>query len=194
MDWSNPRSVETRVRRLKKEIAAIDDAFYGVSENEDRALYAGMLERKRDDIVRSAVLQVHTATENVLDSYIMRFILGIKPEERGRRMGSKSAQALRKMLFGSGSIGFDAKLNLAVALGLMNSGMQKKLMELNTLRNRCSHNWLLKAPVRHGRRPGQRKQPLLLFRGRDLHNVEVLTEFTGEYGTLYARLFAKYIS
>src|SRR6516164_8755666 len=29
-------------------------------------------------------------------------------------------------------------------------------MELNTLRNKCSHNWLLKVPVRRGYRPRRR--------------------------------------
>jgi hypothetical protein len=85
------------------------------------------------------------------------------------------------------------KLNLAVALGFINSKSQERLAELNSLRDKCSHNWLLKAPSRRGKRPKQKKPPLLLFRGRDLHNVVVLKEFAGEYGLLYAKLFAKYL-
>jgi hypothetical protein len=65
--------------------------------------------------------------------------------------------------------------------------------ELNTLRNKCSHNWLLKAPVRRGKRPKQKKPPLLLYRGRDLHNVDVLEEFLAEYDPIYYKLFGKYI-
>jgi hypothetical protein len=49
----------------------------------------------------------------------------------------------------------------------------------------------LKVPVRRGRRPKQKKAPLLLYSGRDLHNVSVLKKFLGEYGPLYAKLFAK---
>ena len=56
MIWSNPQAVETKIRRLTREIAKIDDVFYNVNETKDRVLYAGMLERKRDDMVRSAVL------------------------------------------------------------------------------------------------------------------------------------------
>lgn len=193
MDWNNSRSIETKIRRLTREIRKIDDFFYGTDKDASRDLYAGMLERKRDDMVRSAVLQLHTAIEDVLTSWITCRVLGIRMEEREKRARTKSAQALRRMLGGSGSIGFDMKLNFAVALRLINGRTQKKLAELNRLRNKCSHNWLLKVPVRRGRRPKQKKMPLLLYKGRDLHGLEALEDFTREYGLLYARLFTKYL-
>jgi hypothetical protein len=176
---------------LTREIAKIDEFFYRSEENQDRYLYASMLERKRDDMVRSAVLQIHTAIENVLNWQITCCILNAKLETRSSKMRTKSGQALRKMLFGAGSIGFDMKLNFAVALGLLNAGTKERLMTLNTLRNRCSHNWLLKMPERRGKRPKQKKPPLLLYKGSDLHNVSVLEEFAGEYGQIYYKLFLK---
>ena len=188
---SNPRSLEAKITRLTREIAEIDEFFYRASENKDRDLYAGMLERKRDDMVRSAVLQMHTAIENLLNSQIICCILNVKPETRSGKMRTKSGQALRKMLFGAGSIGFDMKLNFAVALGLLNARTKGSLMTLNTLRNKCSHNWLLKMPERRGKRPKQKKPPLLLYKGSDLHNVAVLKEFAGEYGQIYYKLFLK---
>jgi hypothetical protein len=151
-----------------------------------------MLERKRDDIVRSAFLQMHTAIEDILNSWITCRILGIRPEQR-KKPRSKSARALHRLLSDTRSLGFDMKLNLAVAIGLINSKAQKQLTELNRLRNKCSHNWLLRAPVRRGKRPAQKKPPLLLYRGRDLHNVVVLKEFADEYGILCAKLFVKYL-
>lgn len=193
MDRSNSRSIETKIRRLTREIRKIDDFFYETNKNASRDLYVGMLDRKRDDMVRSVVLQFHTAIEDVLTSSITCRVLGIRREEQEKRARTKSAQALRRMLWGSGSIGFDMKLNFAVALRLINGPTQKKLAELNRLRNKCSHNWLLKLPVRRGRRPKQKKPPLLLYKGRDLHGVEALEDFTEEYGLLYARLFIKYL-
>jgi len=185
---SNPRSVEAKITRLTREIAEIDEFFYRTEENKDRDLYAGMLERKRDDIVRSAVLQMHTAIEDLLNAQIIRRILNAKPETQSRKLRTKSGRALRKML---GSIGFDKKLNFAVALRLLNARTTKSLMTLYTLRNTCSHNWLLKMPVRRGKRPKQEKDPLLLYKKRDLHNVAVLKEFAGEYGQIYYKLFVK---
>jgi hypothetical protein len=193
VDWNNTRSVETKIRRLTREIRKIDEFFYETEKDSNRALYAGMLERKRDDMVRSAVLQLHTAIEDVLTSLITCRVLGIRMEEREKRARTKSVQALRRMLWGSGSIGFDMKLNFAVAFRLINGPTQKKLAELNRLRNKCSHNWLLKVPVRRGRHPKQKKPPLLLYKRRDLHGVEALGDFTREYGLLYVRLFTKYL-
>ncbi len=193
MDWKNRQSVEAKITRLAREIAEIDEFFYKSNEKEDRLLYAGMLERKRDDIVRSVVLQIHTAIEDLLNSQITCHVLGIQPEDGRARMRNRPARALRKMLFGAGSLGFDMKLNFAVALGLLGTRTKNRLMELNTLRNKCGHNWILKAPVRQGKRPRQKKPPLLLYNGRDLHNVDALEEFTAEYGTIYHKLFANYL-
>ena len=191
MDLNKSKSVETKIRRLTREIRKIDEFFY-LTENADLLDYAGMLERKRDDIVRSVVLQMHTAMEDVLTSWIICQVLGMKTE-KARRAKTKSARALRRMLWGYGSIGFDMKLNFAVALRLINGPTQKKLVVLIELRNKCSHNWLLKVPVRHGKHPRQKKPPLLLYKGRDLHGVSALEDFTSEYGQLYYRMFCKYI-
>jgi hypothetical protein len=194
MDWKNPKSVETTIKRLTKEIAEIDDYFYRGNENEDRLLFAGMLERKRDDMVRSAVLQMHTAIEEILNSHIVCRILNIKWEYRHNAKRSNAGRALRKLLSGAGSLGFDMKLNLVVALGLLNTKTKNRLMILNTMRNRCSHNWVLKTTVRQGKRPAQKKPPLLFYEGRDLHQVVTLKAFIKEYGTLYAKLYGKYLT
>lgn len=187
------KSVEAKIRRLTREIGEIDEYFYGADSRGDRDLYAGMLERKRDDMVRSVVLQLHTGIEDMLNTGIMCAVLDVKPNERQKLSRSASAQALHRMLRGGGSMGFDLKLNFAVVLRIINSRTYEQLAELNKLRNRCSHNWLLKAPVRRGKRPKQKKPPLLLYKGSDLHRVDVLKGFMGDYGALYARLFLKFL-
>lgn len=83
------------------------------------------------------------------------------------------------------------KLNLALALGIINAKTRERLAVLNTLRNKCSHDWLLKAPVRRGKRPAQKKPPLLTYEGRDLHSVTALEDFTHEFGHIYLKLFMK---
>lgn len=192
MKSNKSRSVEAKITRLTREIAEIDDFFYNINNERDREQCAGMLERKRDDMVRSSVLQLHTAIEDILTEIILCYALEAKPEELGRKMRGSSAQALGNMLFGERSIGFVMKLNFAVALRILNKKKKDRLIELNRLRNRCSHNWLLKAPVRRGKRPKQKKPPLLMYRGRDLHKVAVLKDFVDEYGAIYVRLFGKY--
>ena len=186
--WDNAKTVEAAIKRITREIEEIDHFFYKSDENDDRVLYAGMLERKRDDMVRSAVLQMHTAIEDLLNSCITSRITGRTHRERSR---SESARALQKMLSGGGSLGFEMKLNLALALGVINSKTKERLAILNTVRNRCSHNWILKAPVRRGKRPAQKKPPLLLYERRDLHDVATLKDFMSEYSDVYLKLYLK---
>jgi hypothetical protein len=189
--WENPKRVEAAIRRLTHEIEEIDTFFYLSNKTEDRALYAGMLERKRDDIVRAAVLQIHTGIEDLLDQHITFAIVG---GTRRHPVRNQSARALRSILVGGGSIGFDRKLALAVALRVITTKTRDRLQVLNTLRNKCSHNWLLKVPSRHGKRPTQKKPPLLLYEGRDLHTVAALKDFVAEFGNrIYVRLFSKYL-
>ena len=192
VDWKNPKSVETKITRLTKELGQFDKFFYGFNEEKDRASYASMLERKRDDVVRSAVLQVHTAIEDLMNLYIIGVVLGTTPQKRSRKLSTIRGKALRKMLYGKGSLGFDMKMSFAVALGFLSAEAAKKLAELNMIRNKCSHNWLLKTPRRRNRRPRQKKPPLLLYEGRDLHSINALKDFIGEFGAFYGKLFASY--
>jgi hypothetical protein len=188
--WDNPKTVESAIKRLTREIEEIENFFYRTPKHDDRVLHAGMLERKRDDVVRSAVLQIHTSIEDLLNSLITCNITGVT--SRTRKFGrSQSARALHKMLHGGGSIGFEMKLNLALALRLITGRTKERLAVLNTLRNKCSHNWILKIPIRHGRRPAQKKPPLLLYEGRDLHSVAAIKEFIDEFSGIYLKLYIK---
>jgi hypothetical protein len=52
----------------------------------------------------------------------------------------------------------------------------------------------LKIPVRYGKRPAQKKPPLLTYEGRDLHTIDALDAFVEEYGAgIYLKLYAKYL-
>jgi len=150
-----------------------------------------MLERKRDDMVRCTVLQMHRSIENLLTSAILCRALNTD-SRRARRMRSKTPRAFRSMLEGPRSISFEMKLNFAIVLRLFNSKTQERLIELNTLRNRVSHNWFLKAPQRRGKSPRQKKPPLLRYHGRDLHDVKVIKDFMSEYTKIYLQLFMKH--
>jgi hypothetical protein len=93
------------------------------------------------------------------------------------------------VLYGGGSIGFEMKLNLALALRIIDAKTKDRLLVLNTLRNKCSHHWVLNVPVRRGRRPAQKKPPLLLYEGRNLHQLATLKDCMNEYTLIYLKLF-----
>ena len=172
-----------KITRLKREIEKIDRFFYPDSDDEHRLW---RLQLKRDDMVRALVLQLHTSIEDLLNIRIMNRILVGQNRKTAR---NNAARSLRKLLEGAGSIGFERKLNLAVAIGLINLTTERRLAELNRLRNRCSHNWRLNVRLRRGRKPKDKKLPLLRYQGHDLHKAEVLQQFGTEYANLHAMLY-----
>jgi hypothetical protein len=186
--------VRKKIGRLEREIRSIDEMFYLTEKDGEPLQHAQMLERKRDDIIRAAVLQLHTSIEDILNSHVMCRMLEVPAHRRAKLMRTRRGEALRKLLKTAGGLGFEQKLELAVALKIVPNKRRKRLAILNTLRNRCSHFWLLKVPVRKGRRPRQQKLPLLQYEGRDLHKTTTFRDFLGEYGPLYARMFVDYIS
>lgn len=191
--WENPKRVEATIKRLSCEIEQMDELFYP-ENTEERHLYSGMLERKRDDLVRGFVIQIHTAIEDILDQLITFAVTGSTRSHR--RLRSQSAKALRGLLTGGESIGFHRKLSLALALALriITKDTKDRLHVLNNLRNKCSHNWILKIPVRYGKRPVQKKPPLLTYEGSDLHTIDALNTFVKEYGAgIYLKLYIKYL-
>ena len=88
MVYENPKQVEKRIGRLTREIEEIDHFFYGF--HKDHFLYMGMLEFKRDDIVRSVVLQLHTSIEDLMTQYLFSEILGTEPWEDGKKAPNKA--------------------------------------------------------------------------------------------------------
>ena len=140
------------------------------------------------------MLQLHTAIEDLMTDAILSHIVGAPHRQSHKKMRSKRGQALARVLTGPGSLGFDMKLNFGVVVGVITPKTRDKLKELNTLRNKCSHHWLLNVPIRKGKKPKQIKPRLLSFRGRDLHKIPVLKEFMGEYGRMYYRMFVKQLS
>jgi uncharacterized protein with von Willebrand factor type A (vWA) domain len=185
--------LKRKVSRLKREIAQIDESFYELDKGGDLAQHASMLERKRDDVIRGAVLQLHTSIEELITSMIMCLILGVPTDKRSKVMSRPRGKAVRKLMMSAEGLGFDQKLDLAVALRMVSDKRRKRLAILNTLRNKCGHHWVLKGVVRKGRRPRQMKPPLLLYEGRDLHQVATFKEFLSECGPLYARMFVQHL-
>jgi len=125
--WENPKRVERANKRLTREIAEIDEVLYAPGDD-NLVLRAGMLERKRDDAVRSAVLQMHTSIEDLLTSLILYCALDITNKKLKHRLSSEKGKAFHRMLYDRESLGFDMKLNFAVGLGLISPSVRKKLM------------------------------------------------------------------
>ena len=184
------KNYERGIKRLKKEIKKIDEFFYLTDEHEPLQRF-GMLERKRDDIVRAAVLQIQTACEDLLNSLLIVKILDCHERDRVRRLRTVSGKYLRDLLEGQRSLGFFAKTYLAVSLKLITKRQADGLLAMNSLRNKCAHNWLLKAVVRRNRKPRQNKLPLLRYGNLDLHSEAGFRKFMDDGGGMYLMLWKK---
>jgi hypothetical protein len=192
MVFENPARVEKRIKKLTREIDEINSFFYGYHKDKSRLAYMGMLEFKKDDVVRSIVLQMHTSIEDLMTAMLFSGILGAPHRKSGRKKRrTKRGQALSRMLIGGGSLGFDMKLNFAVVVGVIDSTTRDRLKELNTIRNKCSHHWRLDTAVLGKTVRNQKRPRLLSYRGRDLHEFSVLKDFVSEYSGVYLHLYAK---
>jgi len=97
------------------------------------------------------VLQLHTKIEDLLTRIMLLCALNITEKRLKHRVSSNRGKAYRRMLYDRESLGFDMKLNFAVGLGLLTPTGREKLMELNIIRNKCSHNWVMNRAIRRGK-------------------------------------------
>lgn len=171
---------------MRCEIAEIDAFVY--PEDEDRFIYLGALERKRDDIVRAAVLQMQTAIEDILTTVLLQTTLDLPSEDRHVTLRSKSGKAMERLIR---EFNYDKKVELAFSLRLIRQNTKARLNEIGALRNKCAHNWLLNVRLRRGKPRTAKKPPLLQYGGKNLHRAEVLRDFMSDYAGVYLRLYAR---
>lgn len=183
--------LQTDIRRLRKEIQEIESTIYGPTGD----LYDQrfLLQLKRNHAIRGVVLELHLAIEDLLNGWLKSHFLAVSPRllHGSSRNKSKIARTVDELLEGGGALGFEKKLNLLRAIGLIRKSVYDKLVELNRVRNKCSHNWELDAVIRKKAKKRVPKRRLLEYRGRNLFDIAVLKDFASEYGSMYYRLFMK---
>lgn len=185
----NRESGERAVRRALKDVETIHSFIYPLDYGDIETKLA-MAKARRQDAVRTSVLQMSLAIESVLDGLFARAFLGYEPGERKGRIG-KRAKELQELLEG-GRFGFESKLRLARVLSLVTKDQHSKLDKLRALRNKCAHHWILDVIRKQGRKPRVTKR-LLEFEGRNLFDLNVLRDFMWVYSRIYLKLISKYL-
>jgi hypothetical protein len=171
--------------KISSDIARIEKSFFETDVSDLTQRYF-MLRRKREHLLRSVVLELHLSIENIITGALGNALL------KGRPIRSPSGHALRDLLEDEHSIGFRHKLLLARSMDLITRNEFADLAELNTVRNRCSHTWLLNKVTRRKLKPSKPKKPLLRFRGTDLYDTNAFLEFTGLFERHYLRLWYRF--
>jgi len=177
--------LQAEIKRVRADIERIDGSFFN-SRSADPKQTFSELRMKRGQLLRSIILELHLSIENILSAAI-----GKKPLA-GRRIASPAGHALRDLLEDERSIGFYQKLTLARALDLVTTSQFKDLLELNSVRNRSSHNWLLDRVARRKIKRSKPKRPVLRYRGTNLYKTESFIAFAGHFTKIYLKLWLKH--
>jgi hypothetical protein len=173
------------IKRIRADIARIDGSFFN-SKNNNPEQMLFELRMKRGQLLRSIILELHLSIENILSAAIGQKLLA------GRLIASPAGHALRDLLEDERSIGFHQKLTLARALDLVTTSQFKDLLELNSVRNRCSHNWLLDRVTRRKIKRAKPKKPLLRYRGTNLYKTDAFLEFASHFTKIYLKLWLRH--
>lgn len=167
--------------RLKKEIEDLVSALYNTNEKDTR-LRLEYLKTYRTEVQRSFVLHMHLAIENLLRALLFDFLA-----KRNRRLSKKD---LIKAVDGIWSAEL---IHWCGRLRLIKPKWYERLIELNRIRNACSHNWILDIP-KHKRAAGGQPQkrikvPVVTYKDKNLLNSDLLLhDFCPTYGRIYVGL------
>lgn len=181
-----------RIRKLIKENKQIDSLLYPSVRGD---LYATIyfLKNKKEQKIRSYIIELHLAFENILDYWIEEFLIKGNPriKDKGEYVNhtkTKTVSYINELIKDEFSLGFRKKLLLVRAMGFIDDRYYKKLISLNKLRNACGHEWILEKVIRKGKKRHKKKKRLLEYKGKNLFKIEVFEEFFGDYGKIYLKI------
>jgi hypothetical protein len=173
------------IAKLTADITRIEKSFFLV-EDADLDQRYHELKRKREHLLRSIILELHLSIEDILTSAIGNALL------QGRPIRSSVGHTIRDLLEDEHPLGFRHKLMLARTLKLVTPKEFSDLLELNTIRNRCSHTWSLDKVTRRKIKPSKPKRPLLRYRGTNLYETNAFVDFVGHFTAHYLRLWMRH--
>jgi len=178
-------ATKRKIAKITADIARIEESFFRASDPDLDQRYHE-LTRKREHLLRGIVLELHLSIEDIITGAIGNALL------QGRLIRSPIGQTLRDLLQDDRPLGFRHKLMLARTLNLVTRKELADLAELNTVRNKCSHTWVLKKLVRRKLKPSKPKRPLLRWRGTNLYNTEDFLAFVSLYARHHVRLWLRH--
>jgi hypothetical protein len=176
---------QRKIAKITADIARIEQSLFRAQDPDLDQRYHE-LTRKREHALRGIVLELHLSIEDLLTGAVGNALL------RGRLIRSPIGQTIRDLLEDDRPLGFRHKLMLVRSFNLVTAKEFAELTELNTVRNRCSHNWSLKKLTKRKIKPSRPKRPLLRWRGTNLYKTEEFLTFVRVYAQHYVKLWLRY--
>jgi hypothetical protein len=173
-----------KANRLKAEIEELQHSLFNIEATDPQLRYEN-LKTFRAEIMRTFVLSLHLAIEDLLHAILFDFLA-----RHNRRLTKRETIRIVDEMRSADLIHWCARLNLVT------SAQYRNLLELNRIRNACAHNWILDLP--RSRRIGQKgmrkriKVPIVVYKGGNLLTKKMFTdEFCPVYSGLYLNLLLR---
>ena len=170
-----------KAARVKTEIEDLENFLYSINA-EDPELRYEYLKTYRAEILRSFVVHLHLAIEDLLHAILFDFLA-----RQNRRLTKKETIHIVNEMRSAELIQWCGRLNLVTPLQYRN------LLELNRIRNSCAHNWIVNVPRSRmigpkGKRK-RRKIPVVIYGNSNLFNRRTfIDDFCPVYSKLYLNL------
>jgi hypothetical protein len=171
-------------KRLRNEIDKLIDRLYNTNEKKNEIRYDN-LKTYRIEIIRGFIVYSHLAIEDLLKEMLIEFL---KHQSRIFKVAAikKSIKGMRS----SEIIEWSARLNL------INVKQYKFIKDLTSVRNKCSHNWIIDIPenkmIIKQKIKEWKKTPVIRFRNKNLLNPKIFSsEFWPELAYIYLQLLRK---
>jgi len=161
------------------------DYYYGFSREGDPDRYL-LKEEFRQDVYRLIVIQLHLAIEELVRSFVFEKLTS--PPDLGTFTYESNVEFVH-------NLNYRQILELAARIHVLTKPGYDEIAKLNTIRNKCSHNWALhsfnvKEKIRIQDGPGE-IVPRIDFNGTNLLTPSVMKdEFLPLYGDIYLELFS----
>lgn len=172
-------SYAQRALRLKAEIERLEHDLFSVNARDPR-LRCEYLKTFRTEIMRSFVVSLHLATEDLVRAILFDFLA-----RQNHRLTKRETVRIVDDMRSAELVHWCGRLNLVTPL------QYKNLLELNRIRNGCAHHWLLDVPNSKpigskGRR--RIKTPAVVYQGKSLFIPQT---FVDEFSPVYSKLYLK---
>ncbi len=192
------------IKELQRDISEIEIGYYSTGLDKDEAIAADeieqmifLLKNRKASLVRAIVFDNCLFIEDLITHGIKHFIL--KNNSRLKRShkypiassNTSAKKALYELLESGRSVGFKDKIVILESAGLIDIRISRQLSAINTIRNKCAHNWDIDKVIRQNVNRAQKKNPILQYKGFNLNKKRGLEKFLKDCAHLITYFVSK---
>lgn len=167
------KNLSPKEKRTVNEIEEIRHIIYGYKNEDKQWIKEFRLHKlaiERDEIIRNFIIAHHLLTEEFINTRLLNYFIH-------RRVGKKQYKLFNEFILSE--LSCRVKITLAYHARIISKIQFKFLEKLNTLRNKCAHNWFLRE-----------RKIKLLYEGKNLLVIKHFREFAEEVFSIHDALWS----